>query len=609
MKNILLTSSLLVLLTGFLSCEPADDDRSGVHSNKLEMPESPPGEDKLVIYQIMTRLFGNKNTANKTYGSRVENGVGKFSDITSKALEELRVLGFTHIWYTGVLEHATMTAYPEDGIMPDDADVVKGRAGSPYAIKDYYDVAPDLSTEPSNRMSEFTGLIQRTHDEGLKVILDFVPNHVARSYHSDAKPVGVQDLGETDNPVAAFIPTNNFYYLPGTEFIVPADHNPLGEEEAYREDDRYEEIPAKATGNNVFSHEPNVGDWFETVKLNYGVDYQNGEETHFNPIPPTWKKMRDILLYWAGKGVDGFRCDMAEMVPVEFWEWAIPAVKAKHPKVIFIAEIYNPKRYVDFVEQGKFDYLYDKVGVYDTLRELMSGGGSTAKIAAARAQGDGIQNNMLRFLENHDEQRIASPQFAGTPWAAVPGMTVTALMGAGPVLVYFGQESGEPGAGEEGFQKDDGRTTIFDYWGVPEHQKWMNGGKFDGGKLSEEQLKLRAFYKNLLYLCHFDEAIRAGEYLPLPITDEKVFGFFRYTENRKLLVLANFDREAGRTASVPAGDWEKAGLNASTKSYQMQDVLHEGNNMLVEPGSFGEKGALEISLEPMGAMVFEVEAR
>lgn len=571
----------------------------------LDMPDAPMGEDKLVIYQVMTRLFGNATTTNKTYGTKEENGVGKFNDVNEKALEELRKMGFTHIWYTGVLEHATMTAYEAEGIPADDADVVKGRAGSPYAIKDYYDVAPDLAHDVNKRMGEFTDLIQRTHAQGLRVVMDFVPNHVARSYHSDAKPKHVKDLGEEDDPDIPFSTTNNFHYLPGTQFKVPADHDPLGEEVAPNEDDHYEEQPAKATGNNVFSDEPAVWDWFETAKLNYGVDFSNQEQTHFEPIPDTWTKMRDILHFWADKGVDAFRCDMAEMVPVEFWEWVIPEVKGKHPEIVFIAEIYNPARYTDFVKQGKFDYLYDKVGVYDTIRELMTGAGSTAKIEAALAQSKGIESNMLRFLENHDEQRIASEAFAGTPWAAVPGMTVSALMGAGPVLIYFGQESGEPGLGEEGFQKEDGRTTIFDYWGVPEHQKWMNGGKFDGGKLSEDQIKLRAFYKNLLYLCRYDEAIQTGEFTPAPILNEKVYAFFRHTKDRHLLVIANFDRENAQQATIPGHTWKHVGLDRA-EIFQLEELLGEKGSFDLDPSVFESGGNLEIEVNPMDAVVYSI---
>ena len=449
---------------------------------------------KLVIYQIFTRLFGNQNSTNKPWGTRDENCVGKFNDITDRALLELKKFGVSHVWYTGIIEHVLMTDYSAEGIRKDNPMVVKGRAGSPYAIKDYYDVDPDLAVDVKNRMQEFEALLKRTHANGLKVLIDFIPNHLAREYQSDAKPTGVVDIGQHEDKTITFSPENNFYYLPGEPFQVPDGVSlPPG-----LAAEPYVENPAKATGNDVFEAKPTVGDWYETVKLNYGVDYQNDRRPYFDPIPSTWRRMRDILLFWAKKGVDGFRCDMAEMVPVEFWEWAIPQVKAANPSVVFIAEIYNPKQYKDYVQTGKFDYLYDKVGLYDALRRLMEGKGTTADITNVWKNESGdISEHMLRFLENHDEQRIASRFFANDPWVAVPAMTLAATLHTGPVMLYFGQELGVNPTKQEGFQGDDGRTTIFDYWGVPEYQAWTNDGKFDGGKLTDNQKKLRQFYHQL----------------------------------------------------------------------------------------------------------------
>ena len=315
--------------------------------------------DKMIIYQVFTRLFGNNRIPTRVNGSIHDNGCGKMADFTTKALNEIKKLGATHIWYTGIIEHATQTSYADSGITPDHPAVVKGKAGSPYAIKDYYDVDPDLATKVPNRKQEFQNLVNRTHKAGLKVIIDFVPNHVARQYHSDAKPQGVTDLGENDDTHLAFSPQNNFYYVPGTPLQGHIDLH-------QNAPTAYEEMPAKATGNDRFDAWPAQNDWYETVKLNYGVDYLGGRSCHFDPVPDTWVKMRDILLYWAATGIDGFRCDMAEMVPVAFWHWAIPQVKEAHPALIFIAEVYNPGEYRNYIHEGHFDYLYDKVGLYDT---------------------------------------------------------------------------------------------------------------------------------------------------------------------------------------------------------------------------------------------------
>lgn len=509
-------------------------------------------EDKVIIYQMMTRLFGNTNSSNITYGTKEQNGVGKFNDINEKALQSIRELGITHVWYTGVIEHAVMGDYSEYGIAIDDADVVKGRAGSPYAIKDYYDVNPDLAVDVPNRLKEFQALIKRTHDQGMKVIIDFVPNHVARRYVSDAKPEGEVDFGGNDDISVAFSPQNNFYYIPGQAFKVPADYEPIPGFDFITKNGSFDENPAKATGNDRFVHDPNVGDWFETVKLNYGVDYQNSRQTHFTPRPDTWDKTKRILAYWTEMGVDGFRCDMAEMVPVEFWGWVVPEIQKINPNIKFIAEIYNPNEYENYIHKGKFDYLYDKVELYDTLRHIVEGHGSTDNISSIirNFEQKGIDTHMLRFLENHDEQRLASRFFAGDPWNGWPAVVLSATISNGPMMVYFAQEVGEPGLGHEGFQGDDGRTTIFDYWGVPEHQKWMNEGNFDGGKLSEDQKALRASYSKLLNLCNDNEALKSGEIFDLHAynlaeedgyNNKLAFTFMKSSGENHLLIACNFD--------------------------------------------------------------------
>ena len=605
MKKLLLAASLLTLAASTPPIPPVAQQTAADPNTTNEVPQ----DNKLIIYQMMTRLFGNKVALNKPYGTITENGCGKFNDITDTALDEIKKLGASHVWYTGVIEHATMTDYTSSGMPADDADVVKGRAGSPYAIRDYYDVAPDLAVNVKNRMAEYEALIQRTHAHGLKVLMDFIPNHVARSYKSDAKPVGVLDLGAKDDKTKAFAPNNNFYYIPGQPFVVPAGYNPLGGYKGPREDGKYTENPAKATGNDVFKAAPSIDDWFETVKLNYGVDYQNNRTPHFTPVPDTWLKMRDILLFWAGKNVDGFRCDMAEMVPVEFWAWVIPEVKKVKPDIVFIGEAYDAKTYKMYIEQGHFDYLYDKVGLYDGLRRLMTGGGTTDDITHVwKEESRGFSSHMLRFLENHDEQRIASKQFAGDPQRAIPAMTVTATLASGPIMLYFGQEVGEPAHGAEGFSSEDGRTSIFDYWGVPEHQKWMNQGKFDGARLSPAQQDLRDFYSRLLNLSATSDAIRQGKFYELQdannlgkeYNQRHLYTFLRYTGKQQLLIVVNFsaDKTYRPTLTIPAEALVAMGLNPK-KFYTYTDVLNGA----------APRNDLYVKLEPLSAHIFELKAK
>lgn len=580
-------SRLLVLLflVPFMSCQTVKKN-------------SEVKKEKIVLYQMMVRLFGNQNQTNAHYGSKEQNGVGKFEDITTTALSEIKKLGVTHVWYTGVLEHATMTDYTANGIALDDGDVVKGRAGSPYAIKDYYDVDPDLAVNVDQRIEEFEALVKRTHAHELKVIIDFVPNHVARKYHSDKKPTGVRDFGEDDDKSQSFHTSNDFYYIPGEPFVVPAQERlSLPQFEGDTRDGKFEENPAKATGNNVFSASPSDQDWYETIKLNYGVDYQNGDKTYFEPIPPVWEKTKAILLYWAEKGVDGFRCDMAEMVPVEFWNWVIPQVKQDHPELIFIAEAYNPAVYEQYLTIGKFDYLYDKVGLYDALKPLIKNeeGSTVDPVRNSKNEIKGYENQFLSFLENHDEERIASEGFAGDPLYALPAMAVSATLSGGPIMLYFGQEVGEPGKGNEGYGGEDNRTTIFDYWGVPEHQKWMNEGKFDGGGLSASQKDLRSFYGRLLNFVKNDPAIVEGTFTEVEVTSsgsEKVYAYIRSFEDQHVLVLANFNRDSAFDIRValPSELLARQGetLNIEQvltgESFQVNS-FHEGISLHIEPSS------------------------
>ncbi|MEE1096312.1 MAG: alpha-amylase family glycosyl hydrolase [Paludibacteraceae bacterium] len=544
---------------------------------------------KHIIYQIIPRLFANFNETRKYNGTKAENGCGKMADINDKALKSIADLGATHVWYTGIIRHATAEL--------NSPAITKGLAGSPYAITDYYDVNPDLAVNEDKRMEEFEQLVARTHAAGLDVLIDFVPNHVAREYHSTYKPKGIEDLGEGDHPEWAFSPLNNFYYIPGQPLTMDIDLK------------GYQEYPAKVTGNDCFSSHPSKTDWYETVKLNYGVFYQGGGEKQFFPIPSTWKKMVDILLFWASKKINGVRVDMAEMVPVEFFQWAIDKVKKKYPEFIFIGECYDPNRYDAYLKAG-FDYLYDKVGMYDYLRGVTSKNWPVEGITAQWMQHSGERlNHMLYFLENHDEQRIASGFFCGDGTCAEPAMIVAATLNQCAVMVYMGQELGERGMDMEGFSGIDGRTTIFDYWGIKSIQAWANKGQYDGANLSEEQRDLRLFYQRLLTIARDNKAVQKGLMYDITYAQGEGFNkheqyaFIRHWEDETLLVIINFhDREQHMRVRIPNDAFVYLGID-EIKSCQATDLLR-GEKWAIP---FNTSDAIELTLPAWRGVILKIQ--
>ena len=556
---------------------------------------------KPVIYQMLPRLFANYNASCVPNGSIIRNGCGKLNDIDRTVLKAISDLGATHIWYTGIIEHAHCSDYTSFGIRRDNPIVVKGQAGSPYAIKDYYDIDPDLAVSVPDRIAEFESLVRRTHREGMKVIIDFVPNHVARQYHSDAAPSTVKDFGEDDDNTRFFAPDNNFYYIPRQKFVPAADITADGEE--------YVEFPAKASGNDCFTAFPGKYDWYETVKLNYGIDYGD-LSTHFDPIPDTWHKMLDILEYWTAKGIDGFRCDMAHMVPVEFWRWAIPRVKRHNPELIFIAEIYDVWLYRSYLDAG-FDYLYDKVNLYDTLRAIQTGNTSAAAITNCWQTVDGIAAKMLNFLENHDEQRFASSQYAGDASLAVPSLIVSSMLNTGAMMIYAGQELGEKAADAEGYSGLDGRTTIFDYWSVPTLRRWLNNGNPGNDNLTPQETALRDTYRRILHLCNSEDAISSGAFFDLMYVNYETAGFnphrqyafLRRGKNATLLIAVNFDSTDARTViNIPAHAFECLGVEPQTASKAKE--LLSGARQCIKP--FTPDTPFETDIPAHGAVIWRI---
>ena len=585
---------------------------------------------KDVVYQVFTRLFGNKNTTNKPWGTIEENGVGKFNDFTDKALQEIKKLGVNYIWYTGVPHHDVIRDYTKYGISNDDPDVVKGRAGSPYAVKDYYNVNPDLAVDPAKRLEEFEALIARTHKNGLKVIIDIVPNHIARNYHSLSNPKGVRDFGADDDTSVEYARDNNFYYIPGKAFEVPTStiYQPLNGEKNPLIDGKFNEFPAKWTGNVSREAKPDINDWYETVKVNYGIKPDGSKDfpelpegfdkkdckAHYEfwidkDVPSSWKKFRNIALYWTAKGVDGFRFDMAEMVPYEFWSYMNSAIKMKNPKAFLLAEVYNPKEYRNYINLGKMDYLYDKVETYDHLKAVIQGKTMPDALSDIQNNMIDIEHNMLHFLDNHDEQRLASPEFAGTPEKGKPMMVVSATISSSPTMIYFGQEVGEDGKENAGFGTHS-RTSIFDYVGVPHHQRWMNGGKFDSGQLSKSQKDLRDFYKRLLNFTLNSEALM-GKFKEIQTInrnetkdyDPGMYSYVRWTAKEKLIVVVNFSwvTTSHFDLKVPADVIKTWNINDGL--YDVTDQLYGSKAQLkVIDG----KGVIQLSIKPSESFIFKL---
>lgn len=587
-------------------------------------------KNKYAVYQVFTRLFGNTNNTNQPWGTIEQNGVGKFSDFTHKALSEIKALGMTHIWYTGVPHHAVINDYSQFGIENDHPLVVKGRAGSPYAVKDYYSVNPDLADDPNQRLQEFEALVARSHENGLKVIIDIVPNHVARKYKGMNNPEGITDFGAEDDTSVEYRQDNNFYYIPDQAFElpdIPAQFAPLGGDREYSDSDPYAEFPAKWTGNGSRLAKPDFDDWYETVKVNYGLrpdgskDFpelpqgfdKQGYHAHFEfwqqqKVPSSWVKFRDIALYWLAKGVDGFRYDMAEMVPVEFWSYMNSSIKMANPDAFLMAEVYQPDLYRDYIHLGKMDYLYDKVDLYDSLKAIIQQRESTQKIAQIQKEMLDIEHHMLHFLDNHDEQRIASPEFAGNPDLARPAMLVSALLSSAPTMIYFGQEVGESGSEMAGFGQPS-RTSIFDYIGVPHHQRWMNQGKFDGALLSDNEKELRHFYQQLMTFSLNHSAL-TGDFDDLYEANREAMGamehrgyiFARSNSEQVIIGAVNFDAKQSIDfyGQVPASFVNKWQLSDGVYTFKQHIGSDPDLSLIVENGV----GHFNLLLKPLASLAF-----
>ena len=532
---------------------------------------------KPIIYQILPRLWGNNTKTPVKDGTLSQNGTGKFSDIDSKTLEYIKWLGCSHVWYTGVLRHSTKTS--EGGCIPSHPQFVKGKAGSPYAICDYYDVNPYLADNPADRLGEFEQLIKRSHKAGLKVIIDFVPNHVARDYGKTAMSEGHPVLGANDDKSVHWKAENDFFYYVGEHLTLPTPV-PEGMKP-------YEESPAMATGNNCYSPTPGINDWYETVKINYGDEHT-----------ATWDRMYDIIDFWASKGVDGFRCDMVELVPPQFFKWLISKIKASYPDIIFVAEVYKKELYGEYIRSIGFDMLYDKSGLYDTLRTVVEKNvndngmpvelwqSATGITRNWQFLGD-LQPYMLNFLENHDEQRFASDFFGKQAIRTMAPLYVSLYMNTAPFMIYFGEEIGERGMDEEGFSGKDGRTTIFDWWSISSIQRLrkiiqsgeyrsLDREKLTNAGMTSEEAEVFCRFAEATRFAASDAAVREGTTYDLCYCNSgsegfdknRHFVFLRDHLDHTLLIAANFsNKEASMEIMIPDHAFEWMGIPVTEDLY------------------------------------------
>lgn len=469
-----------------------------------------------VVYQLFVRHFSNFTTGGEPWGSREQNGCGTFNAITDTALEQIASTGVTHLWLTGVLRHATRT--PHEGLPADPACIVKGIAGSPYAVTDYFDVDPDLAENVAARREEFAALVQRCRRWGMVPVIDFVPNHVSRNYRSTVRPES--SFGEHDDTWCFFARDNSFYYLEPhhSDTVMQLPDGAFAPEQGQ----------GRVTGNNVASWQPGAYDWYETVKLNYGSDYRHGSHAAealpslLAPeyaLPRTWQLMNEVLAYWQDMGVGGFRCDMAHMVPLPFWRWIIAHARLRDSSAFFMAEGYDD--HLKLIEgpvheallAAGFNGVYDGVA-YESLRKIFEGGAWANDLDRLHRSESPLFNGGVRYIENHDEPRMASPLY----WGAAGSRVIQSVMVAqyasscGPVLVYNGQEFGERAEGPGGYGGDNGRTSIFDYTHLPHLQHWSNGGRYDGALMTQEERDLQSFTGQLLTLLQHPALSKGGFY-------------------------------------------------------------------------------------------------
>ncbi len=498
----------------------------------------------VVIYELPVRTYLAK-------GAHEEN-TGKLSYLTIEVLKEIKELGVDYIWIAGILENANPKIV--------DPDVVKGDAGSFYAIYDNWDISSQVGN-----LDEFDALIERAHSIGLRVLIDFIPNHTARVHKTDVVCKEEIDFGKGENPNENFSLDNNFYYLGSNSTFVPPKTSLPGVDGFFDMDIFMPgiqfESPARVTGNNVLSALPQYHDWYETVKLNYGLNlFSDGKP--FIGASKTWKQMLDVAIYWLNKGVDGFRVDVTHGVAVEFWYYFINEVRKVQPNAFFVAEAFeeDPIKSTGFSLEKLFDAGFDSVlngPMYWNLRRqaLLSQNMNSSTYYHSPGSRKSILDNgysFTHYMGNHDEVRLASSFFAPSlesrvdrAWLGLAYSIYAALL-PGNFLIHGGDEFQEEASLPGVFGGYDGRTSIFDFVYQPQTRTWLYEER------PHWMINFREMYRRLFSLkkripFNIKHSTSNPTFIDLmKINDSKniskwVSAYVRFFNNERYLVVMNAD--------------------------------------------------------------------
>jgi glycosidase len=580
-----------------ISSNQVENAFSSVGTRSISPLRRPDGA--AVIYQLPIRTWGAH--------SQGLAGRGKVTDISDEILKKLALFGIDYLWLTGVMEAASSDVLDED--------IIKGDAGSYYAIYDSWDVSPQIGT-----MNEFEDLVKRAHSHGLRILIDLVPNHTARDHRTDVLCKSKMDFGDQDRQDTFFDVNNNYYYVLNTVFTPPGmfgKGDRRYDRDIFRDGVQYES-PAKVTGNDVISSHPSISDWFETVKLNYGYNLL-GSRGYFDPIPRTWTQISDIAKYWLEKGVDGFRIDFAHAVPIEFWRYFAEKVRDVKGDAFLLAEAYESDlsmKLPGFTYQAMYEAGFDSIynsSLYWNFRNQATEPGNREFFRTENTVIDrdwvGESGAMFtHYMENHDEVRLASRHFAvglaSREQRAELGLAYTSFLSLlpGHMLIHGGQELQEDAGVYGSFAGDNGRTSIFDFVYQPQVLAWLRKD------IKPHFLAFRDKYRRLLALksqspFRLSHSNNVPTYRNLYATNYKkeqnrwVGAYVRFDGSDRYLVVINSDPFEGHEATIHfTSEWgedshgflSELQIVNSDRRYIFEDTLHNRTWRPLDPAIRGD---------------------